>query len=715
MATPSPLYFAMQPLQQCIFDKDDGTALAAGIVSYFSDPAFSVPKNIYEQVNAPDGTYSYANIGSVVTLSSIGSFVDDNGQNFIPFAFPWSHDTPSPDTANPGAFQPYYITVYSAGGVLQFTVTGWPANSFSEGGGSSGIISSQNILTNPQFAEVIFPAAPDSTTLSVSGTQTIAIAPAWDLITSGTGSVILTQEALVQETPSKAPYSLDIDLGSGVSAVLRQRIQMSPRLLASSNLAAYFEAASTAAPHPSIDLVLAYTPSGGTQATDLIDATVSTGTYMAFTAVIPLSGVINPNSPLTGYVDITLTIPDGVKVAVTSFQIIGAASTAVTVVFEQQSVPLQQSQLFWYWQPALNYKPIPSYLEGWDFPLNPTLANGSTVASIPVINSSYYVWDQTILFQTASSGIATSRDTATGGITLTRGSNDSSFALIQYLPQTKARQILAQRNAVQLKGFTGTASTTLRGTVSLYYTIDAQLPDLSGHMGSQNSLVSSITAAVPTVGGGSPHGNWTIVPRDTLGNTPSFTLTHTSTAFSFSQWESALAARTTATYFAIVIAFDTLTTAIGSVTLEYAGLMGGDIATRPAPQSYNAVLQDCGYYYQSSFPPGVVPATGVGSNPSAGFQATGASQSALGPIVRLPYPLRKVDITYPGGSVSLFSPVNASDQIYNSTTGLDWGTSVATNTGETGFVTTGVTTAGSISGNACFVNWTIDGRLGVIL
>ncbi len=51
MATPNPLFFAMQPLQQVIFDKDDGELLAAGIVSYFSDPQFTTPKdNVHRSV-----------------------------------------------------------------------------------------------------------------------------------------------------------------------------------------------------------------------------------------------------------------------------------------------------------------------------------------------------------------------------------------------------------------------------------------------------------------------------------------------------------------------------------------------------------------------------------------------------------------------------------------------------------------------------------------
>ena len=85
MAIASPLYYAQFPLQEAIFDKDTGDALAAGIIQYFSDPQFTVPKDVFEQSNAPDGSFIYTNLGSVLTLSSIGTFVDPNGQNFIPF------------------------------------------------------------------------------------------------------------------------------------------------------------------------------------------------------------------------------------------------------------------------------------------------------------------------------------------------------------------------------------------------------------------------------------------------------------------------------------------------------------------------------------------------------------------------------------------------------------------------------------------------------
>ena len=139
---PSPLFFIQQPLQQVIFNKDDGTLLAAGVVSYFSDPEFTTPKDVYQVTNAPDGTYFFTDVGSVLTLSSIGSFVDLDGNNFTPMLFPWTGTVLAP-----GQFEPYYITVYSSGGILQFTVTGYPYNNLS--------ICGQPVLTCPPLLKYL--------------------------------------------------------------------------------------------------------------------------------------------------------------------------------------------------------------------------------------------------------------------------------------------------------------------------------------------------------------------------------------------------------------------------------------------------------------------------------------------------------------------------------------------------------------------------------
>jgi hypothetical protein len=60
---------------------------------------------------------------------------------------------------------------------------------------------------------------------------------------------------------------------------------------------------------------------------------------------------------------------------------------------------------------------------------------------------------------------------------------------------------------------------------------------------------------------------------------------------------------------AIVVAFDTLTAALVSLTLDYISLVPGLIPTRPAPQTPDQVLRECQYYFERSYAPNVATGT----------------------------------------------------------------------------------------------------------
>jgi hypothetical protein len=103
--TPNPLYFACFPLQEYFVNKDTGFPLAGGYVQFFSDPAFTVPKDVFQQ-SLINNTYQYTNLGSVLRLTIAGTFQDNNGDDIIPFLFPYD-GTPEA----PGNIQLYFIEI----------------------------------------------------------------------------------------------------------------------------------------------------------------------------------------------------------------------------------------------------------------------------------------------------------------------------------------------------------------------------------------------------------------------------------------------------------------------------------------------------------------------------------------------------------------------------------------------------------------------------
>lgn len=114
----NPDYVLAPSLQMYFVDKDTGLPLVGGFVYFFKDQARSIPKPVFELVTAmPGGPYTYSQLPDPVELSSVGTFQDNDGNDILPYYFPFDSD---------GNVELYYIEVYDANGVLQFTREAWP-------------------------------------------------------------------------------------------------------------------------------------------------------------------------------------------------------------------------------------------------------------------------------------------------------------------------------------------------------------------------------------------------------------------------------------------------------------------------------------------------------------------------------------------------------------------------------------------------------------
>jgi hypothetical protein len=338
-------------------------------------------------------------------------------------------------------------------------------------------------------------------------------------------------------------------------------------------------------------------------------------TTAAFQVVTGVKNIAAPsaNNNLSDvtYTDINIVLPVTGIVDISNVQIVGQTTafpddTAVTAPTFQQETPERiLDHLFHFYQPQLSYKPIPSYLVGWDFPLNPAQFSGPTVAASAIgVNKSKYVWDQTIVFQSADSGVGVTRGTA-GELLLTAAAT-TQMAIVQYLGPIEARKILNDRIAVNVSAKTSVVAGVV-ATVSLWYTTDASLPNIAA--GTNNSIVLTLDA------NGKPatrNGTWSEVPRDGLGDAKFTVATNALTNFndySLTGWDlKGVAGANTATFFAIVVGFASVT-AGGTIGVNSVSLNAGDIATRPAPQTFDEVLSECQFYYEKSYDNGTVPGT----------------------------------------------------------------------------------------------------------
>jgi hypothetical protein len=142
MAINTALLIAAPILQDYFVDKTTGLPLSGGIVTFYQDNSRTTLKNVYYQSGSP-GAYTYIPLPNPLTLSDVGTIEDANGNDVIPYFYPYS------ETDNTTK-QPYYITVYSSQGQLQFTRQNFP---FNPSGGSSSTTNAtnDNLIANNEF------------------------------------------------------------------------------------------------------------------------------------------------------------------------------------------------------------------------------------------------------------------------------------------------------------------------------------------------------------------------------------------------------------------------------------------------------------------------------------------------------------------------------------------------------------------------------------
>lgn len=601
----SSQYIPMFNLNEAYLDKVTGLPLVGGVVTFYDDAQRELEKPVY-QITGTSPNYSFAQLTNPLILSNNGTFVDTFDNPIVPYAYPYDSE---------GNERRYYVTFYNSDGVFQFDREAVPYIPESGSTPSQSVLSG-NQIANPQFVEVLF----DPTTtriFSVTGSLTeTAVAPDWTLVTTGTGTVTVSRVNNVPVgTDTNPPFALSIT-SSGISLLrLRQRLTQSPRLFANDFVSAFFMASSSGGV---VNLILKYEPSTGSSYTIANGTTFDDGSYQPIFSTTNINGTINTDTGTVGYVDFVLDIPVASTVNVTSFQLVSVNEADVeNIVFEEESTARQIDHLFHYYKPLIQQKRNESWLVGWDFPTNPAQF-GTSIAAAGGANTSRYMWDQTIVYQSAASGVSANVATS-GSLTLTAAAT-TQMAVIQYLGYIEARELLNNPLCVNLAAI---ASNSTVVTISLWYTTDVSLPALgtATPTSSGTSLVTALSAS------GKPSGfsgTWTEVPRGNLGDATFTVAASTNTQFidyPFSGWNLGnIAAVNTATYFAIVIG--TASMAAGrTLTINSCSLQNGSMPTRPAPKSWDATLLDSQYYFEKSYFTGDAPGAVVARNSRWAAQA----------------------------------------------------------------------------------------------
>ena len=582
----------------------------------------------------------------------------------------------------------------------------WLIENFIPGEGSStsssNFVNSLNMVTNPQFFDISFISP---ITITTAGTYNIA--PDWQLILTGTGSTTLTQVNLPGEDdlPGNPPYALQINNSGWTTAQLVQKFSSNGALFAGGSVAMSILANPSTNPQL---ITLNYVTSDGTTV-PIAAQTLPAGVFTTLSGVNNIPASTNPDLGTAAFTEMQIILQPTGTIEITNVQFMGQSiqvpspSTVTAPAFQEESLERQIDNEFHFYLPELAYKPVPSYLVGWDFAYNPAQFLGPTIGAQAIgANKSFYAWDQTIVFQSMNSSVTVSRDTG-GAFTLNNLTSGNQVAVIQYLDQAKARKLLNQPMAVNV---TGAFVTGLKLTVSLWYTTNASLPST---VGSNNSLVLTLDS------NGKPatfNGTWTEVPprngQDAffIGSGVSST---DYTDYSFTGWNiGSTAISNTVTFFAIVIGTAPITSiAGGEVDISSVNLVNGQIATRPAPQTEDEVLRECEFYYAKTFPKATIPAQNAGLNGAIGYVAYASNVATDGVEWRFPTPLISASPT-----MITYSPAAATANWYNEDVAAGSGVPALRHTCDKSVFVLNPQVGGDAQGSLLLIHLTADARLG---
>lgn len=161
MAINTALLIAAPILQDYFSDNATDAAMSDGVITCYQDNSRTTLKNWYYQTGSP-GAYTYTQLPNPLVLSAAGTITDANGNDTIPFWYPYSE---SDNTT----FQPYYVTVDNSNGQRQFTRQNFPFVS-NPGSTNTFLSTLTNLVTNNVFWR-------NAGTLTLTNTQNIQIAP----------------------------------------------------------------------------------------------------------------------------------------------------------------------------------------------------------------------------------------------------------------------------------------------------------------------------------------------------------------------------------------------------------------------------------------------------------------------------------------------------------------------------------------------------------
>ena len=611
---------------------------------------------------------------------------------------------------------------------------------FGTGGGStvSDILTvSENLITNPQFADISF-VSPE--TITVAGTYSIA--PGWSLVLGGTGTTTITQgtnagDSVIEGNPA---YYLTFNNNGWSTAQLIQRFSNNGAIFSGGAIAVAFSANATTA---SEVLTVSYAPSTGS-ATNIFSRTIPTG------AMLPYSGAVNiPDSTSTdvgtaAYVNIIFNLPGTGILSLSNIQITGQSVPLSTSFDTSSDAPLYQELTyermvdheFNVYRNSIIMQPKDSILTGWNFGMNPWQFKVNTTTNVA---TNQYITDQTIVVQQAYVAGAVGNNVSSAqasplynqGLQIAAVTAHNQFAIIQYIDPYTIAPYWQSKVSSMVKAFILTTHGTSTVKLKMRVIFNASLPPTV----SQTDPISSWTE------GGDPVFNvgagWVGLSPN---NDPAYTLTGIAQDFAFDGFNLPQAGNLTATVGVVLYTVGLMnqTATADAVIFNDVSLVRNDFALSSNPKTWDQVLRECQFYYEKSYDQGVLPGTATAYLSMLGLSQPAVYNGANQWDVfagNMSFQYKTIKRALPG--VSILNPVTGANnnvrvEVYaagvlgaNAAVDIAFSTSWAsTHVGNQGIINQGDNAAAIVqtSGGAhaatayvfaiCYFNHTADARLG---
>ena len=544
---------------------------------------------------------------------------------------------------------------------------------------------SQNLITNPQFADISF-ASP--VTFSSAGVYNIA--PGWQLTLTGSGTSVVTQIALPgsDNLPNNPPYSLQIYNTGWSTAFLTETFNNNGSIFAGGSIAVSFLAKTSTSPY---NPVITYVPNiGASTSIPGLGSTV-TGVYTSIGGAVNLPASTNTNSNGAANVQLMITIPTDDIINITNVQFLGQSivlpngETSLPVgsipQFIEQSYEQIVNQEFHNYRDSIINHPKNSLLTGWNFANNPWQFITTTSTNLAT-NS--YTADQTIVIQQNYVTNATGNNVAIGrasdannrGFQVTAVGAHNNFAILQYISPLTAKGYWGQVVSSMVTAFLSTAhATSISFKMRLIYR--AGLPN---DVAQNDPIVSWVEGADPVAAS----GYFLIAPP----NDPVYTLTTSPAQFAFNNLILPAASTANMTLGILIYTISNMNqnATADAIIFNDVSLVQNKFALPTQPETYDETLRKCRFYYEKSYSMTTLPGTST-DNGALIFKCTcffdGTNSFSYGSTFGFPFKETKCQLP----TMTFYSPANGSSGQIN-----------------TGLQRNGVFISGQ-SGNTAVSNW----------